>query len=91
LGDSTPGYTAVQISNVLVFNRALSASEIASLYRDPYQIFRSEPVEYYVTAGAPPAVITRVQTIFMSGMPVWFVIAMVSTCVWDMRQLRKAA
>lgn len=47
-----------QVSHVVMYNRALTPSEIARLYRDPYQMFRREPVELWTGAmggGTPPA------------------------------------
>lgn len=46
------------ISSVTVWNRVLSASEIALLYREPFCMFEREPIELLVAAtsvGAPPA------------------------------------
>lgn len=40
IGNRTTHYLAGQISHVLIYNRALSASEISSLYLDPYQMFK---------------------------------------------------
>lgn len=74
------------------YNRALSPSEIARLYREPFAGFQRERPELCVSAGGgePPAA-GRVQVIFISGIPVWVTLAMVSACVWDMKQRREAA
>jgi len=48
-----------QLGYVMVFNRALTASEIALLYREPFFMFEREPIELWAAAtqggGAPPA------------------------------------
>lgn len=47
-----------QISDILIYNRALSPSEIALLYIEPFCMFEREPIELWVGsvgAGAPPA------------------------------------
>ncbi len=44
------------ISHVQIYNRALSATEIAELYRDPFAMFQQEPIELWTAAtsvGAP--------------------------------------
>lgn len=41
------------VDHTALYNRALSANEIASLYADPYQMFRQEPIELW--AAASPA------------------------------------
>jgi hypothetical protein len=43
------------IETAQIFNRALTAAEVARLYHDPFWMFREERPELYVTAGAPPA------------------------------------
>ena len=45
-----------QISHIYIFNRALSSSEIALLYREPFCMFERNPIELWVGsvgAGAP--------------------------------------
>lgn len=46
------------IDNVLIFNRALSASEIALLYQEPFCMFERDPIELWsaATLGAAPPV-----------------------------------
>lgn len=80
------------IGSASIYNRALTPSEIARLYREPFAGFQRERPELCVSAGGgePPAA-GRVQVIFISGMPVWVTLAMVSACVWDMKQRREAA
>jgi hypothetical protein len=73
-----------------LFNRALTPSEIAQLYREPFAMFQRERPELYVTSGGEPAV-GRVQVIFISGIPVWVSLALVAACVLDMKQRRQAA
>ncbi|KKN70111.1 hypothetical protein LCGC14_0434360 [marine sediment metagenome] len=55
------------IDHVMIYNRALSASEIAQLYRNPFAMFERDPVELWVT-GAPPA--ANVPTAHLAG-PLW--------------------
>lgn len=47
-----------QIDHVTIYNRVLSAGEVASLYADPFQDWRPEPIELWsdktVAAGANP-------------------------------------
>lgn len=40
IGYNENGYINADLSDVMIWNRALSAAEIASLYADPYQMFR---------------------------------------------------
>lgn len=44
-----------QIDNVMIYNRALSASEISLLYREPFCMFERDPIELWsaATLGAP--------------------------------------
>ena len=52
------------IDHFLIYNRSLSTQEIASLYRDPFQMFHREPIELWVGsvgAGAPPTVVPQIQ------------------------------
>jgi hypothetical protein len=78
------------IDSASIYNGALSASEIAQLYREPFAMFQRERPELYVTSGGEPAV-GRVQVIFISGIPVWVSLALVAACVLDMKQRRQAA
>ena len=43
------------IDNVVYWNRALTASEIALLYREPFCMFEQDPIELWsaATLGAP--------------------------------------
>lgn len=75
-----------QIDSSAVYNRALTATEIASLYADPYQLFRRGPQpEYYVAGGEPPAP-SGAQVIFVSGIPAIAILGMVGACVWSRRK-----
>ena len=50
-------YTGL-IDHLILYRRALSAGEVLSLYREPFQGFYREPIELWVGsvgAGAPPA------------------------------------
>ena len=54
----TPSASDVTYDHVMIYNRALSPSEIASLYRDPYQMVRRDRVELWSAAasgGGTPA------------------------------------
>jgi len=44
---------AGQIDHVIIYNRALSANAVASLYMDPFQMFQRQPIELW--AGATSA------------------------------------
>jgi len=48
-----------RISHVMLYNRALLASEVALLYREPFCIFERDPIELWsaatLGAGEPPA------------------------------------
>lgn len=41
-----------QIDHVMIWNRALTAGEIAQLYREPFCMFRQEPIELWSAASA---------------------------------------
>ena len=52
------------LDHVIVYNRGLSAGEVASLYAEPFQMFHREPIELWVGsvgAGAPPTVVPQIQ------------------------------
>ncbi len=73
------------MDSVAFYDRALTPSEIASLYRDPYQMFRREPVEYYVTAGGepePPSAYTHIMII--AGTPALIVLTALAMA-WQKR------
>jgi len=58
IGKYTGRYFGGQIDNVVIYNRALSASEIDLLYREHFFTFEREPIELWSAAtqgGAPPA------------------------------------
>jgi len=59
------------MGQVGVWSRALSASDIASLFADPYQMVQSPapPTAYYASGGAPPATTPRVIMIMSSVVP----------------------
>jgi len=44
------------IDNVMIYNRALSASEVAQLYREPFCMFRRHTIELRAAAGGGVAV-----------------------------------
>ena len=59
-------YFSGLIDNVMIYNRALTDQEIASLYTDPYQMFRSRHLPLWVGAtsvGEAPPVATGYMTL----------------------------
>lgn len=48
-----------QISNVMLWNRALSPSEVMALYEAPYQMIQPIRRRFYIQVGAPPPITTR--------------------------------
>lgn len=57
--DSVYYYGQFYIDNIVIYNRIVSASEIALLYREPFCMFERDPIELWVGsvgAGEPPAV-----------------------------------
>ncbi len=55
IGKAYAGVLNGSISDVCLWNRVLSASEIAQLYSNPFAGFVQDRPELYVTAAAPPA------------------------------------
>ena len=55
-GAQSAYFSTGNIDHVLLFNRALSASEIALLYREPFCMFERDPIELWsaATLGAIP-------------------------------------
>jgi len=49
----------------MIFDFALSASEIAQLYRDPFPWFKRVPIWMYKSLAAPPAAVGQVITVTM--------------------------
>ncbi len=49
-----------QIGSVKIYDRALSVSEIASLYRDPFQMFEREPAIFYSFAAGGEAIVRTI-------------------------------
>jgi hypothetical protein len=48
-------YVIADYETASIYNRALTASEIAQLYLEPFCMFDYDPIELWVGAGAPPA------------------------------------
>jgi hypothetical protein len=42
------------IDHALLYNRALGADEVTSLYIEPFQMFRSVPIDLWTVAVGPP-------------------------------------
>lgn len=63
------------IDHLVLYDRALSASEIASLYAEPFQMFEKEALIVNAAAAAPAG--GQVIIIMMSSLPVWaiFIVA----------------
>lgn len=90
---SAPAYGAMDgmLDAPAVWSRALSPSEIASLYRDPYQMFRQGRPEMFVSAGGSPPTPNRVRVIVISGLPFWVILSMVGLLVYDKQERKRAA
>ncbi|MBU1173540.1 MAG: LamG domain-containing protein [Proteobacteria bacterium] len=65
-----------QIDHVMIYNRALSAGDVTSLYADSFQMFE-QPRLPIASAAAPPAGNPQVITIIMSSLPYWIVPIMI--------------
>ncbi len=65
--NSTLDFTG-QISEVILYDRVLSASEIAWLHRDPFAMLKQQIIPVIV-AGAPPAGEGRSQGIIIASIP----------------------
>lgn len=74
-----------------LYSRALTPAEIRSLYRDPYQMFRRERPEMFVSAGGSPPTPNRVRVIVISGLPFWVILSMVGLLVYDKQERKRAA
>jgi len=76
---ASPGqYFNGQIDNVLIFDRALSASEITQLYLEPFCLFEQPTPELYVSSGGePPTTAPQFIMIQLSKIPAWFVVAVI--------------
>ena len=67
-----------QIDNAMLFNRALSASEIALLYREPFCFMAEDlPVEMMYEYAAPPPSGSQVIMIQMASIPFIFIFGIV--------------
>jgi len=67
-----------QIDDVMIFDRALSQSEIAQLYREPFCMFEQPTPELYVSSGGePPTTAPQFIMIQLSKIPAWFVVAVI--------------
>lgn len=84
-------YGANTVDNVLVYNCVLTASEIALLYRDPFCMFRREPIELWEAAAVVPA---GGQVIFINlsslgygfgGFGLIFIWAVIKQRLWKVR------
>ena len=67
LGDSSPSnYWPDELEAVFIYDGALTDSEIASLYVDPYQMFGTDMTRMYAEAGEAPTGAPQVIHIIMS-------------------------
>lgn len=71
----TPSFVGRQAA-CLVYNRALSQSEIHQIYLDPFRMFRQAGVERYVTSGEAPPAAPQVITVIMSTLPAWLIVGL---------------
>ena len=69
------------IDSYTTWNRALSASEIADLYANPFAMFERPTPEMWVSAGEAPAGGGRVITIIMSRIPAWLAVSLLITVI----------
>ena len=71
------------LDNVMIYNRALNASEVQQLYYDPFGMFERSPVEMYVSAGEAPSGGGQVIFIMSSvGWPLLMIILITLTFYW---------
>jgi hypothetical protein len=88
-----------RIDNVQVWKRALTAAEIAELYRNPFGMLAGDRPELYVAAGeAPPAtggqiiIISRAATrAIEASVPVIIPLGVIGTLAWRLGRARKRA
>lgn len=74
---------AGQIDNVTIYDRALSASEIAQLYANPFSMFEQERLPI-ATAAAPPS---GGQVIVITSMiPLWIILILAISLVYSKRR-----
>jgi len=67
-----------QIGDVMIFDRTLSQSEVAQLYREPFCMFEQPTPELYVSSGGePPSTAPQFIMIQLSKIPAWFVVAVI--------------
>ena len=64
------------ISYIYLYDRALTAQEVASLTADPYQMFGGEPVYQYAEAGEAPTSAPQVIPIIMTTLPAWMIVGL---------------
>ena len=69
-----------------IYSRALTPSEIQSLYMDPWQGYGPDPVERYVTSGGEPPATPHTQVIFISSVPVLIVLLAMGMTYADRRK-----
>jgi len=83
---SSPYYNVLGvIDNALYFNRALSSSEIALLYREPFCFMQGAPVPMYAEE-APPAGGGQVIMIQMTAIPLAAILSITLALVFSRRR-----
>ena len=80
------------IDHCVIWDRALSAYEVADLYHRPFAMFERPTPELWVSAGEePPAGTGYVFTIIMSSLPVWLVVGLAIGMGYSVDVKRKVA
>lgn len=88
--DSTPNDPFHgEVDHCIIYNWALNAADVSSLFRDPFQMFRQERLP--IAVAAAPAEVGRVIMIMSSivnahTLPVWVIIILVGLFVYTGRK-----
>jgi hypothetical protein len=90
-GTATSRFSNCAVDNCSIFNRVLTAAEIARLYREQYAGFVADRSELYVTAGGePPAARHRIIIVSKAALPGLIPVFVIGSMVVACRR-RKAA
>lgn len=81
------GAFAGQFDHVMIWDRALTASEITKLYSKPFGIFERERLPI-ASAAAPPAG-GQVIMIITSGIPLWVILILTISSVYSKRRIER--
>lgn len=71
-----------QISDVLIYNRALNAGEIKELFRDQYQMFKQSNIALIVAVDGAPAEEYTHTFIMMTALPGILILGLVGTMIY---------